>query len=255
MISCVEQIGPDIAKKYLEHNRCNRPLSKTHKDRLAKAIKDGEWFLTHQGIAFDQNSDLVDGQHRLAAIVDAGVCVPIMVSRGVDGKQYIDSCLRVRSTSDAGRLLGIEYATKQNIAACRMWMHLLGQRSPAQHETLEFLHRKMDAILFADMVASGNHTIKHACIRTMVAIAYDSGHAEDAAAWAQVIKTGVTSESWQSCATRFRDWWMTTPHAMGSVKRVECCQRVYASMLAWVERRGLSKLYAKQVIEWLEVAQ
>lgn len=41
-------------------------------ERYKKAILRGEWTLTHQGIGLDINGDLIDGQHRLAAIVQAG---------------------------------------------------------------------------------------------------------------------------------------------------------------------------------------
>jgi len=34
---------------------------------FAEAMRRGEWMVTHQGIAFDTQGVLVDGQHRLAA--------------------------------------------------------------------------------------------------------------------------------------------------------------------------------------------
>lgn len=62
---------------------------------------------------------------------------------------------------------------------------------------------------------------------------------------------GIAPQQWQTSATRFRDWWMISKHTGGGSVRVEICQRAYTSMFAWVERRPLSKLYAKQTIEWL----
>jgi len=43
----------------------------------------GEWIVTHQGIAFDENGLLVDGQHRLLAIIDSGRAVDCMVTRNL----------------------------------------------------------------------------------------------------------------------------------------------------------------------------
>lgn len=63
-----------------EHNLSNRPLRPGRVDYYKKIIvknvgRDGEfrsaWRLTHQGIAMDTEGALQDGQHRLAAIVDA----------------------------------------------------------------------------------------------------------------------------------------------------------------------------------------
>lgn len=83
MITKIETITPKRAALYLERNPSNRPLRKGHVLFLAKQMQAGEWQVTHQGIAFDENGDLSDGQHRLAAIVKAGVPVNIMVSYGV----------------------------------------------------------------------------------------------------------------------------------------------------------------------------
>lgn len=38
---------------------------------FAEAMSRGEWMVTHQGIAFSSAGVLVDGQHRLAAVIEA----------------------------------------------------------------------------------------------------------------------------------------------------------------------------------------
>ena len=38
---------------------------------IARDMKAGHWRLTHQGIAFDPAGVLIDGQHRLWAIVES----------------------------------------------------------------------------------------------------------------------------------------------------------------------------------------
>ena len=83
----VETITPDEARAMLAANTHHRKPRKRHVDILAKDIKAGEWRLTHQGIALsapadDESVTLIDGQHRLLAIADAGVPVSILVSRG-----------------------------------------------------------------------------------------------------------------------------------------------------------------------------
>ena len=51
-------------------------------NHLATLIKNGEFTLTHQGIAFDEDGNLIDGQHRLHAIIKAGIAVKMEVSSG-----------------------------------------------------------------------------------------------------------------------------------------------------------------------------
>ena len=86
--STFEQITPEVARKMLEHNVNNRPVRVSWVSNLASQIKSGEWRVTHQGIALDVNGRLVDGQHRLLAIIEADRSVPIMVTRGLDVDDY-----------------------------------------------------------------------------------------------------------------------------------------------------------------------
>ncbi len=79
MRSRVQTVTPKKAAEYLERNTANRPLSARTVREFAQAMRRGEWRVTHQGIAFDTTGALVDGQHRLAAIVEADMPVEITV--------------------------------------------------------------------------------------------------------------------------------------------------------------------------------
>jgi len=46
-------------------------------------MDSGEWQLTHQGIAFDKDGNLLDGQHRLQAVINHGRGVEFMVTRNL----------------------------------------------------------------------------------------------------------------------------------------------------------------------------
>jgi hypothetical protein len=77
--SRVQTITPDKAAQMLEANTRNRPLSKQTVHTFAEAMRRGEWMVTHQGVAFDLHGVLVDGQHRLAAVVEADIPVEMTV--------------------------------------------------------------------------------------------------------------------------------------------------------------------------------
>lgn len=83
-----EKITPAIAASYLQKNTNNRPLNAKRVADIAKEITSGRWQLTHQGIAFARDGRLIDGQHRLTAIVDAGMTVEIMVARDCDEDSF-----------------------------------------------------------------------------------------------------------------------------------------------------------------------
>ncbi|MBP5937266.1 hypothetical protein [Streptomyces acidiscabies] len=80
------QITPEIAETLLSRAVVNRRLDWGQVDFLADSIVSGEWQLTHQGIALDGPLDvgcLLDGQHRLNAIIKAGIPVWIYVFEGL----------------------------------------------------------------------------------------------------------------------------------------------------------------------------
>lgn len=73
-------ITPKQAQEWLNKKGYNRNLSKSHVTYLANEIINGNWKLTHQGIAFDEQGRLIDGQHRLQAIINANIPIKMMVT-------------------------------------------------------------------------------------------------------------------------------------------------------------------------------
>ena len=47
----------------------NRKFKRRHLERLTHTIQSGNWYITAQGIALDCEDNILDGQHRLAAVV------------------------------------------------------------------------------------------------------------------------------------------------------------------------------------------
>ena len=101
MYSEVVTVTPQLAAEWLKRNTDNRPLRKWHVEALAGAITRGEWVLSHQGVAFAEDGRLLDGQHRLAAIVKANTSVLMVVTRNVpeDAFKAIDQGVK-RTLSD-----------------------------------------------------------------------------------------------------------------------------------------------------------
>ena len=90
------RISPAMAKSWLSDNSLlQRNVSRLTVEAFARDMKAGAWQLTHQGIAFNEEGALVDGQHRLHAIVLADVPVTMLVTRGV--------ALEVTGPIDIGR--------------------------------------------------------------------------------------------------------------------------------------------------------
>jgi len=85
-------ITPEIAKQYLQRNTHNRKIQKAKVEHFVKLLLDGLWTVSNDNIAFDVNGVLVNGQHRLQAVIDSGISITQLVMFGVpeSAQQYMD---------------------------------------------------------------------------------------------------------------------------------------------------------------------
>lgn len=119
--SKIVMVTPALAESWLTKMGPNRPLRKHDVERIAADIKKGEWELNGETIKFLKNDILIDGQHRLAAVVSSGKSVPMEVVTGIREKalQTIDTG-RARSFSD---VLFIEGGVNvRAVAATAKWL-------------------------------------------------------------------------------------------------------------------------------------
>lgn len=76
----VEVITPAIAEEMLKNNQSNRPIKTSQIAYLIDEILSGRWVTTGQAITF-VGKTLVDGQHRLKAVIAAGKAITSCVIR------------------------------------------------------------------------------------------------------------------------------------------------------------------------------
>lgn len=105
--SAVEKVTPEIAAKMLEASDDikNRNLSDSHVKWLADQMAEGKWSLNGEAIILDDEGMIVDGQHRLWAVVNSGVTIESMVTRGVDRKGF--ATIDTGTARTAGNVLAI----------------------------------------------------------------------------------------------------------------------------------------------------
>jgi len=105
-------VTPDMAREWLAKNmKHNRPVMKNTVHGYARQMRNGTWNLTHQGIAFDENGELIDGQHRLSAIVEANIPVKMNVTYNVhraQGEVFTIDMGRKRTFANVIAMSGID---------------------------------------------------------------------------------------------------------------------------------------------------
>lgn len=117
-----EKITPNKAAILLKKNPKNRDIDGAHVTYLAKQMTDGEWQDNGQTIVISDTDSLVDGQHRLMAIIESGITLMLLVVRGVEDEviHSIDTG-KARGLSDVFRLEG--HASTNQKAAFTKSLH------------------------------------------------------------------------------------------------------------------------------------
>ena len=105
MYSKTELVTPGMAKALLMTNPRNRSIKRSSVAKLEEDIKNGRWEVTHQGIALDENGVLIDGHHRLTAIVNTNTACMIYVTYNAVASAKLDNGTP-RSDKDALYMAG-----------------------------------------------------------------------------------------------------------------------------------------------------
>lgn len=158
----------------------NRALSMNMVNEYRDAMLRGEWRRSHQGIAFDRNMNLVDGQHRLLALIEAakvqpGITITTEVTYDLDPAVFpvIDTGKK-RTTSDVLALHGL---TNRIALAATIKLVYLYENFPvgawtkvriSTQQTLELADKYGDAI--HDAVRRGTQ-----CSKVMIPSAASAG--------------------------------------------------------------------------------
>lgn len=116
-------ITPDRAMQLLEHNTLNRPLSQPHVQRLVRQILAGKWKYNGDTIKLSTSGDVLDGQHRLWAIIESKIAVETMIVYDVDPEAFatVDTLRKPRSGAD---ILSLHGATvhRKTLSAALGWL-------------------------------------------------------------------------------------------------------------------------------------
>lgn len=153
----IQTIDVEDAEKMLRQNIHNRNLSKKTIETYAKEIKKGNWQINGEAIKIAKNGDLLDGQHRLHAIIRADNPIESMVISGLPNevfdtldqgkKRNITAFMGMNGVKNAGvtasatRLLYIYTAAKKN-RTIPMYKGSAG----SAHDVLEFFehHKELE---------------------------------------------------------------------------------------------------------------
>lgn len=111
-------ICPKKARQMLANSATNRRIKPRVVEKYAYDMQSDRWLDTHEAIAIDSRGQLIDGQHRLHAIILSNTLQNLMVCTGCppENIQIIDTG-SPRSTQDTLRIAGVKIKNLAKIVA------------------------------------------------------------------------------------------------------------------------------------------
>lgn len=171
-------VTPADASKLLERNSINRLLSPTRVNSLVAAIDRNGWLADANPIKIDEDDVLLDGQHRLHAIVKSGKPVTCLVATGVPSlSRLVVDTNRPRSFADFLRLNAVRSAGDAASVTRLLWSYDEGALErrwfTADTATLWGFY-KINAELITESVGRGKSTYRYVqnIPRSVMAVAW-----------------------------------------------------------------------------------
>ena len=193
----VELVSPRQAKIYLASMARNRNISDPYVKQYARDMLAGAWREMGDPIRFNEQGQLIDGQHRLQAVIRSGKTIAFTILRNVpDEWMALIDTGRTRSISNVLQIQGVKNAAL--LAAATRWLHVakLGLRDRtviklSTSEQLSMLERHPKLAQSAHKVYGS----KGMTTSMLTAIHYIGaellGHEERADAFARVFTHGM----------------------------------------------------------------
>jgi len=243
-------VTPDMAATWLEQtNRRNRKIKESIVVRYSRDMRDDKWILTHQGIAFSPDDILLDGQHRLWAVVESGRTIAMHVWRNItdEAMMVIDSATG-RSMTD---ILNIArrngQVTNHQVACLRAMLGGLSAKVPrlTPAEVSELLQQYGKAVAFAienlPAIAS-TRGINTATTRGVMARAYFSVHHVTLREFCRKLTTGIVTSDGEGVVVLLRQTLQMTG-ASGLANRIARYAKIERALRAYVDGENPSRIH------------
>lgn len=239
----IESITPEIAKAYLARNVGNRNMRPHKIAQFVADMKAGRWLLNNQGIGFFDDGDLMDGQHRLTAVVQSGVTVRMAVMRGFQRNVVytIDSGSK-RSDVDGERMNGV-VVSKVEFACAKTMLLFHEVKDVPDSVRIAFRRRYATEIRFADSVLTSGRCRNSVVMAVIARAVFNRVDVGALKRFGEVLSGDTPRGEKEDGAFRVREFIIGTPNCLGPVpERRKTYRKVEAGLNAFLQGRRLKNL-------------
>lgn len=186
-------ITPEEAKRLLATQTVNRPINRKNVERIKHDLISGNYRVTHEGIAIDEDGALIDGGHRLTAAVEAKKSIYLRITYGLPRASMVGVNIgKPRTHADQFAVIGRDETGRHASIATMMMFGAGYVTKVSTPEMIKFIDAHKAAINFAVEVSSG---IKYASgpIGGAIARAYYHTDEETLRQFMYSFKTGIVN--------------------------------------------------------------
>lgn len=233
MTMTYEFITPELAANLLETNNENRKISSGTVQAYMQDILSGNWDETvGTAISIDENGILRDGQHRLSAIVQAGIGIHTWVCRNVSSDGIYDNN-RKRSNADQISILRADfdnvYKSTRYISIARALINgkHLARRTVTPKEIITFTEEHKDDLdgFFLNIPQNSIPKISLATVHLALFMAYMSGvDINDILDFYDILCTGMSTAPEEFPIIAYRNYLKDTSSVATVHSEISRCQ-------------------------------
>lgn len=136
----IELWTPEMAKNALRGNTINRKLSKRDVERYIKDMKQGRWTLNGESVKLDHTGRLLDGQHRMHALIGSGTSQQIVTVRNLPSEDSTFATIDCGRKRTSGSVLQLSKVKNSNAVAAAIAFYrflLTGEDKLTSQEVVE----------------------------------------------------------------------------------------------------------------------
>jgi len=241
------QITPKLASAWLKRNfEDNRQLYPLVVGWYASDMTDGRWGISQDIISFDDENRLINGQHRLHAIIQSGVTIWAYVGWGFKRTDaFVMDQGRGRSLRDA-----ISVTTGQHVdflhLATAAAMFGRDHRHLSQQQRWDWYEKHKDAVDFACQSAGGGSSnyCRRAQITAVMARAwYSPRNRTRIKEFGEVLATGESAGKEDNAAIKLRNWLMGCKARGVSPDKQEIYFKALTALKNFIKKEPITRLF------------
>jgi len=253
------QMTPQKAAQILQSNTRNRTMNPSRVDLYAHAMLKGNWMHSGEPIQIASDGCLINGQHRLQAIVNSGVTVPVLLITEQDPSIFaVLDTGRARTASDILSIGGAKNCSRTAAGIKLFFLYVdhpnkvwTGMKLARSHqEILEYYNNRKvlidDWSTIAVRAYAANRLLNPSALLAFALVAQNAPCVDKEQIMQFLEMVGVGEGLSKDCPIlRYRQT-LTNQYSSGSIKRVSYRPQMALACLIKAFNYWANQVYLKQ---------